>query len=134
MIKFYGSPLRTWRKAKKYFRFPDIKFHLITYPYSYYKFNWYDFLHISDIIWKDKYNSPRHEGNPYIIINLFNLIQFQWEFGRWINNKDYSLEYWESLLYYTKYNKSILESLNYSIWTDMKGNKTPIIKVCLWKR
>jgi hypothetical protein len=132
MINIYGTPWRTWKKAKKYFRFPDIRLRAAIRPrLLHYFWNWYDFLYVSDVSWKDKYNEPRHEDNPCIAINFFNLLQFKIEFGRWIKGKDYSMEYWEALLCFVKYNKSLEESLQFSIWEDMKGNKTPIKKVCL---
>lgn len=135
MINIYGSPWRTWKKARKYFRFPNVRLCTYIRPFLFFHFwSWHDFIYVSDVTWKDKYNSPRHEENPCIAINFFNLIQFKLEFGRWFDNVDYSMEYWESILCYVYYNKSLIESLKYSIWESTNGTKTPITRVCLWKR
>ena len=63
-------------------------------------------------MWKDKYNSPRHERNPYVWICLFRLFRF--EIGTRINAltetgkvEDRSTFYWEYLLDYLYYSKSL---------------------------
>ncbi len=134
MIKFYGTPWKTWKKARKYFRFPNIRLRASLFPNLFiYFLHWYDFIYICDINWKSKYSEPRHEDNPCIVLNFFNYFQVKLELGRWIQGKDYSMQYWESLLCYTVFGMSLHESLKFSIWVDSKGNKTPITKVCLKK-
>ena len=63
-------------------------------------------------MWKDKYNSPRHERNPYVWICLFRLFRF--EIDTRINAltetgkvEDRSTFYWEYLLDYLYYSKSL---------------------------
>ena len=63
-------------------------------------------------MWKDKYNSPRHERNPYFWICLFRLFRF--EISTRINTltetgkvEDRSMFYWEYLLDYLYYSKSL---------------------------
>ena len=113
------NPLKTWWKAKKYFKFPKLKagFCLVKrndgYPYAR-----YDYLarildiNIQDLWWKDKYNSPRHEKNPLIYICLFRKLAFYTklymdykdEFGE---IKDGSMYYWEYMLKYLHYSKNL---------------------------
>lgn len=97
-----SNPFKTWWKARKYFRRPKLSF------------QWYFrrsirgrgkilSLHISDIQWKDKYDSPRHEFSPFIEINLLNVIGLHIEskvpyFNEFGEEQDGSVEYWEYLL------------------------------------
>ena len=69
-------------------------------------------ISIQDVCWKDKYNSPRHERNPYLWICLFRLFRF--EISTRINAltetgkvEDRSMFYWEYLLDYLYYSKSL---------------------------
>lgn len=61
---------------------------------------------IRDVQWKDKYNTPRHEENPFISIALFNKFFFNWSWElpegveeHWIDNDDY----WEQGLWWLYY-------------------------------
>lgn len=96
------NPFKTWWKARRCFKIPGLSF------------RWYVGgsvrgqgkilnLQVSDVQWKDKYDSPRHEYNPCINVNLFNIIGLYIEpkviyideFGE---KQDGSMEYWEYLL------------------------------------
>lgn len=124
---YITDPLGTWKQVKEYFIKPKISFkiHKVTkisgYPYA-----WYGYLgkildiHISDVDWKDKYDSPRHERNPIVYICLFRLIAFvinfnvyyKDEFGKQQDGNPY---YWEYVLEYLHYkNKKTLKC--YSVW------------------
>lgn len=112
------DPLKTWKKAKMYFKKPKCKIHFFSNPV----FNcpYMDLQRIakildissSDVGWKEKYNSSRHEYNPYIWICLFRKFGFSihWnvsyydEFG---NTTDGNSYYWEYLLDYLYFRRSL---------------------------
>ena len=126
------NPLKTWWKARKYFKFPKIKFKFYLVhkygPYPYATYHWIGkILDISiiDVSWKDKYNSPRHEESPNIFICLFRKFAlsiflyntYYNEFNEKVNGDLYYWEYLLSWLYYTK-DRSLK---CYSTWiTDSK--------------
>lgn len=111
------NPFKTWWKARKYFKRPSIKYHfgLLKYSFPYANRDYIGKIidiSIQDVMWKDKYNSPRHERNPYVWICLFRLFRF--EISTRINAltetgkvEDRSTFYWEYLLDYLYYSKSL---------------------------
>lgn len=112
-----SNPFKTWWKARKYFKFPDVKIkfetHLNNFPYAH-KDHIGKILDINfhDVMWKDKYNSPRHEVNPFIFICLFRFlclhIVFHKKFYDEIGNQtDGSSMYWEYILDYVYYSKKL---------------------------
>lgn len=112
-----NNPFKTWWKARKYFKRPSIKCHfgLLKYSFPYANRDYIGKIidiSIHDVMWKDKYNSPRHERNPYVWICLFRLFRF--EISTRINAltetgkvEDRSTFYWEYLLDYLYYSKSL---------------------------
>ena len=112
-----NNPFKTWWKARKYFKRPSIKCHfeLLKCSFPYANRNYIGKIidiSIHDVMWKDKYNSPRHERNPYVWICLFRLFRF--EISTRINAltetgkvEDRSMFYWEYLLDYLYYSKSL---------------------------
>ena len=112
-----NNPFKTWWKARKYFKKPSIKCHfgLLKYSFPYANRDYIGKIidiSIQDVMWKDKYNSPRHERNPYVWICLFRLFRF--EIDTRINAltetgkvEDRSTFYWEYLLDYLYYSKSL---------------------------
>lgn len=147
-LTLWSFPLRSWWKAKKYFKFPKLQIqpffalrisamtetmykigikpniklfgkeylisHSCSAPYANNKLigKIID-ISCSDVMWKDKYNTPRHERDPYFYISFFRL------FGVWItfgkkyidpdcNLKNASMEYWEYMLDYLHYSKSLI--------------------------
>ena len=122
------NPLKTWWKARKYFKFPNIAIHFsnnkYSFPYAseFWRGKLLD-INIHDLFWKDKYNSPRHEVNPLIYICLFNKWSLWIIFNKTFINEfgdktDESMHYWEYLLDYLYYSKSLKLS---SYWvTDSK--------------
>lgn len=107
------NPFKTWWKARKYFKRPKLKFSTFFTSYRAYKRGG-RLLEIEcfDIMWKDKFNSPRHEISPHISILLFGklgfrvdaVIYYNDEFGERQNG---DMEYWEYLLDYLYYSKSL---------------------------
>lgn len=66
------------------------------------------FIHIvsRDVMWKDKYDTPRFENVPYIWIHIF-IFNFIYYWG--ITN--YDDEYWEQALWYLYYSGTITQEL-----------------------
>ena len=93
----YRNPLRTYRKVRKWFKKPKMKIRFN----KFYCFNKTDrvifYFHSTDVIWKDKYDTPRHESNPYIRVILFGLFEMfiTWEYGDVYCNDDT----WEQILW-----------------------------------
>ena len=120
------NPFKTWWKAKKYFKFPDVAIKLGWDPYrhpyasSYWRGKILD-INIYDLYWKDKYNSPRHERDPLIYFCLFSRISLWIIFGKCYydefgEKQNGSMEYWEYILKYLYYSKN--KNLRcYSCWT-----------------
>ena len=112
-----NNPFKTWWKARKYFKRPSVKFYfgLLKYNFPYANRDYIGKIidiSIHDVMQKDKYCSPRHERNPYVWICLFRLFRF--EIGTRINDitetgkvEDRSTFYWEYLLDYLYYSKSL---------------------------
>lgn len=115
------NPFKTWWKARKFFKRPKTKIHffwskrrsLIPGPYVWTeRYGKILDLYVSDLDWKDKYDSPRHERNPSIFFCLFRRFGFVImprvfridEFG---DKKDGDTYYWEYLLNYTHYNRGL---------------------------
>lgn len=119
-------PLYHWWKARKCFKRPKAHFRAG-------KIMWFfgfpcrrDYLNpILDIRfeslgWKDKYDSPRHEWDPYISIVLFRKWQLLWIFN-WCNPKDKyssirSMATWEAILDYLYYKKSKEQIIEEHVW------------------
>lgn len=117
------NPFKTWWKAKKYFKFPNIKVFMFynknSFPYATSKWRGKILdVDIHDLYWKDKWNSPRHEINPLIYVCLFSRLGLWITFCKtYINEfgekEDQSSHYWEYVLDYLYYSKSLKLS---SVW------------------
>lgn len=128
------NPFATWWKARKYFRKPSakIKFGILKYHFPYAnRGNIASILDIwlYDVGWKDKWNSPRHESNPFMWICLFKLFTF--EISTYVpmfedtgETRDGSMYYWEYMLDYLYYSKklSIKHCWNYTSKVYRKYN------------
>lgn len=122
------NPLKTWWKARKYFRRPNIEFHWFSHvmgncPYA--SLNAVspiiDVLS-RDVMWKWKWNSVRHERDPYIWVCFFKRFGFSINFKIYYNDeygelRDGGMYYWEYLLDYL-YNRHDLTK--YDIWGSLK--------------
>lgn len=84
------------------------------------------YIHIvsRDVGWKDKYNTPRYEGPPYVWIYLFGLnIIWYWDLP--LHNWTKTDDYWEQALWYLFYNKGDIESAkNGWPWEDYKTKES----------
>ena len=118
------NPLKTWKKAKKYFKKPKVKISFFSNPVFNCPFIWLENIskildiESNDVMWKEKYDSPRHERSPYIWVCFFKRFGFSinWhiyyknEFGE---DENGDMFYWEYLLSFTHFNKPLTE---YQYW------------------
>ena len=103
------SPFRTMKKLKGVFK-------PLRCYFRYSKKNWYPIvwcsnpakIHIisSDVMWKDKCDSPRYECCPYIWIHLFGL-NFIWYWDLPYGSVEFIEDYWEQALWYLYYYNNI---------------------------
>lgn len=107
---YWENPLKTYNLVKKYFRDIKSKFQL-TFGKRY-KAKILE-LNAFDLTWKDKYNSPRHEYNPRIFFSLFDYIHLYvvWTIGDSMDD----MVYWEAILNWMYYGKSLQEAIKESI-------------------
>lgn len=131
---YIENPIKTWWKARKYFKRPKMYFHFFLDPIfncPYVSLNSIaKVLDISvcDVQWKDKFNSPRFERSPYVWICFFRRFGFSIDFHIFYNgylNKrtNGDMEYWEYLLNYVYYNKTLDDG--YNQWENMNGYVIP---------
>lgn len=89
-------------------------------------------LHVYDVGWKDKYDTPRFEESPFIELSIFKYT-FRWNWE--LDSEPYDTEeYWEQALwylyYYDTYSQGLLNSPNITIaekswpWTYMDNSST----------
>jgi hypothetical protein len=104
---YWENPLKTYNKIKKYFK--PIKLNIRT---AFHKSNYAKILDFNsfDLMWKDKYDTPRHEFSPRIHIHIFNYIHIYITF---MLDEDglADMVAWESVLYWLYYNKTLPEAL-----------------------
>lgn len=100
----YKNPLRTIWRCRKWFKMPKIKF----WCYKFYKQKNDNtpFIHFQsrDVVWKPKFDTPRHEYDPmirFIFFRLFCLdIKFTYD-DVYINDSTYEQMIWTA--YYCDY-------------------------------
>lgn len=112
---YFENPFKTYNKIKDYFRFIKPRFQV-----NWYKSNKAKILEINsfDLMWKDKWNSPRHEFNPRIFISFFNRLHIYIEFTLGDDSMS-DMVYWEAALWWLYYNKPLTKAIKYSSgWSD----------------
>ena len=129
---YFGNPLATYSKIKQYFRPLKTKWSLYVGHGREAKI-----LSISsfDLMWKDKYDSPRHEFNPRIEISLFNYFHWRMEFTLKEDGID-DMVYWEAALYWLYYNLSLSKAIDEAVgWSryNKETNEYELIKFELLK-
>ncbi len=130
----YHNPWYHWWKARKYFKRP--KAHLIKGEKIWFfglpcRRDYYNRLldiRFSALGWKDKYNSPRHEWDPYIAITFLRKYHIIWVFN-WVVKEDKdshtsSLATWEAILDYLYYKTPIDRVLYSHIWASGIGENS----------
>ena len=112
---YFENPLKTYKKIKKYFRpiKPKVQFTLL-------KGREAKILTINsfDLMWKSKWDTPRHEFNPRIKISLFNYFNIFITFTIGDDSMD-DMVYWEAALYWLYYKKSLHSAIKSATgWSD----------------
>lgn len=122
MIKLYfknwihisiSNPFKTMKKLKGVFiplqRRIIFGGKHIYYPFIYCPKPAKILIRCCDVMWKDKYDTPRYEGPPYIWIHLFGLnLIFYWIL---VNSELENDDYWEQALWYLYYTNTISQGL-----------------------
>lgn len=140
-INFYDLPLKLWRKkGKKYFKKPKLQIRFFYGKNKSIKGKILD-IYCNDILWKDKFNSPRYEESPYFTLYFFRRIgiELTWKIiyiDQECKLKDVSSEYWEYLLNYIYYDRPLND---FDVWLTRsqiyQGNiYTPTPQISLNKR
>ena len=121
------NPFKTMNKLKGIFKPLTLYFRYSFKEWDYYPVLWCSrpaFIHIMfrDVIWKDKYDTPRFEVPPYIWIHLYKLnIILYWSLSEYKDIDDY----WEQALWYLYYcNKDIKKARETWIWVDYKTKQS----------
>lgn len=112
---YFENPFKTYNKIKDYFRIIKPKFQI-----AWFKSNKAKILEVNsfDLMWKDKWNSPRHEFNPRILISIFNYLHIRIDFTIGEDSM-HDMVYWEAALWWLYYNKPLHKAFKYSSgWSD----------------
>ena len=129
----FENPLYHWWLVRKEFKRPKCHFifkknlwffGLYINP-SYYN----KFIHIrtSAVGWKDKYDEPCHEWDPFIQIVFFRKWHMCWIFN-WVDPKDpksyvKNISTWEAILSRIYYNKSLDTCIEENTWIGDSGEE-----------
>lgn len=115
---FNSSIISINKEKRKYAR--NSFFNLFGYVIYY---GWPIYIVKTELGWKDKFNSPRHEYNP-----SFQIYFFKWQFCIWQGspfddgNDD---KYWEQVLWYLYYSeKDIIKSKDSWGWIDYETKES----------
>lgn len=120
----YRNPYYWWWKVRKYWKIPTMHLaHIgkVTWwyglPINIKHYNKIFDIRLSGLGWKDKYDSPRHEWDPYLSFTLFRKWQivFIWNFRPHFSRKvkeysSISVMTWETILDMANYNKSVTDA------------------------
>lgn len=126
------NPYYPWYKARKYFKRPRCKVTIgkkewfYGFPFDCWLNKIID-IRFSSLGWKDKYDSPRHEWNPYIAITFFNKWWIVFTFGYF----DYDTSTrndatYEAMLDYLFYDIPLDELVGRHTWEKSTGEKITI--------
>lgn len=104
----WKNPFRTVWKARKVFKRPFIYIYMGQWKKGgyYYLDNFFIKISTHDVLWKDKYNSPRVEFLPEIDIVLFSFLHFycRLESPKSCDPKSlYEEEYYEQMIWWLEY-------------------------------
>lgn len=132
----FKNPFYHWWKVRKEFKRPKCHFIFkkdLWFFGLYIKREYYNkFIHIrtSAVGWKDKYDSPRHEWDPFVQIVFFRKWHMCWVFN-WIDPKDpksyvKSMATWEAILNRIYYSKTLDACIDENTWGDDSGEEYDI--------
>lgn len=108
---YWNNPFKTYNKIKHIFK-------PLTWKMDHGPSSHLFCIEARDVSWKDKWNSPRFEQSPFIYIDLF-YHGFLFRF-----TDDYEWIYWETILDYLYYNKTIEQACEDNVWQDCPHPKT----------
>lgn len=129
------NPFRTMNKLKGVFKPLRCFFKFSWREWDYWPVLWCSkpaYLHIisTDVMWKDKYDTPRYEVPPYIWIHIYKL-NFVWYWDLQPHMRYETDNYWEQALWYLFYHSEykmkkpdILSAENYWPWQDYETKKS----------
>ena len=134
----YHNPLYIWWKVRKYFKRPKAHFHFgkpewfFGFPIREDYINPVIDIRFSSLGWKSKYNSPRHEWDPYISITFFRKYRLLWLFNFITENNSEestrSMATWEAILDYLYFDKSLEWVRNNHVWLNNDKSEITINK------
>lgn len=104
----YENPFKTMKKLKGVFKPLKCRFYRGMCPEVWYSKPKLIQIVVKDVMWKDKYETPRHEDSPYIWIHFFKW-DFIWYWRLPKDIKGYDMDYWEQALWYLYYSKADIE-------------------------
>ena len=128
----YNFPYYDWWKCRKWIKRPHIHFSGVGKWRKVWRYGMPMGYHnpilsvkSSNVGWKDKYDSPCFEYNPYIYILIFRKWAIVWTIG-W--NRDYveNLTTWEAILAHNYYNEDIKEFAKHHYWLTPSGQQQVI--------
>ena len=126
----YHNPLYYWWKARKYFKRPKAHFHcgnivwFFGFPCRKDYLNPVIDFRMSSLGWKYKWDTCRHEWDPYISILFFRRWQLLWVFN-WVKKEDEfghirSMATWEAILDYVHNKFTIEKCIKRHTWEGSK--------------
>lgn len=134
---YYDSPvfisfnpfecIKTWMKVFGVFKFPHMKATKINRKIWHVNHMMKKIVALVsyDVQWKDKYSSPRHERNPYLLVNLFGYgfyISFGYD-GEGLFGSFEDMLYWEAIIDYCNFkDKNLFYTLVDNMWDSDHSN------------
>lgn len=108
---YWENPFKTYNKIRKYFRPLKAKCQLTKLKGREAKIL---SINAFDLMWKDKWSSPRHEFNPRIEISLFNYFHWRIDFTLGDDETMNDMVYWEAALWWLYYKKPLHKAIKSS--------------------
>ena len=122
------NPFKTMNKLKGVFKPLKRYFKYSFKEWDYYPVLWCSkpaYIHIMfhDVMWKDKYDTPRFEVAPYIWIHIYKMnLVWYWSYPKRRYLED---EYWEQALWYLYYSNSDIKKAKKTWpWIEFKSHKS----------
>lgn len=132
----YHFPLYQWYKARDKFKKPNCHFScgkpewFFGWPIRKEYINPIIDIRSSSLGWKSKYDSPRHEWDPYIAITFFRKYRIMWMWNYITDDNDAvrSMATWEAMLDYLYFNRTIDWVKENHVWENHDKSEIRIDK------
>lgn len=119
----YENPFKTMRKLKGVFKPLKCRFYYGIGPEMWCSKPHFIHLVFHDVMWKDKFETPRHEDSPYIWLHFFKWdFIWYWKLPKGFNG--YDMDYWEQALWYLYYASYNPEKKGYDELSVERAEKT----------